>query len=68
MSKYISTAITLGYGGGAHIKVNGGAPKEVNGVLIEDDLCWVFMNSGNLTKNINVPNFIGYNMELELSR
>lgn len=56
MPDYKSTEITLGYGGGAYIDVNGGRGK---------DLCWVFMNSGSLTKNINVPNFVGYNMELE---
>ena len=56
MSEYKSTEITLGYGGGAYININGGK---------NPDLCWIFMNSGNLTKNINVPNFLAYNMELD---
>ena len=56
MASYKSTEITLGYGGSAFINIKNG---------IEDDLCWVFMNSGNISKNINVPNFLAYNMNLE---
>jgi hypothetical protein len=54
-----TTEITLGYGGGAYININGGKAEE--------DFCWVFMNSGSITKNLNVPNFLAYNMELDFN-
>ena len=56
MTEYESTKITLGYGGGAFINVNGGK---------EENLCWVFMNSGNMSKSVNIPNFLAYNMDLD---
>lgn len=57
MADIVSTKITLGYGGGAYININGGLPTE--------DRCWLMINSGNLTKNINVPSFSAYDMDLD---
>lgn len=56
MAEKPTTEITLGYGGGAYININGGKTP---------DYCWVFMNSGSLTKTLNAPNFLAYNMELD---
>lgn len=47
--------ITLGYGGGAFINTNGGRGQ---------DWCWVFMNSGSLTKNITPSSYSAYDMDL----
>ena len=58
MSNYKSTEITLGYGGGAYINVSGG-----NGL----DLCWLMINSGNLSKNTNIPSVLPYDMELDVN-
>ena len=52
-----SSEITLGYGGGAYINVNGG--KTVS------DICWLMINSGSLTKSVRVPTFMAYDMGLE---
>ena len=52
-----SSEITLGYGGGAYINVNGGEEKE--------DVCWLMINSGSLTKNVRVPTFMAYDMGLD---
>lgn len=60
MSNYKSTEITLGYGGGAYINVNGGKDEDC-------DWCWLLINSGNLSKSIQVPNILPYDMELDFT-
>lgn len=62
MAEYKSTSITLGYGGSAFINVNGGKASEE-----EEGLCWVFMQSGNISKSIDVPHFLSYDMNLDFN-
>ena len=56
MEEKIRATITLGYGGHAILNISGGKGE---------DNCWVMMVSANLSKTINVPSYIGYNMDLD---
>lgn len=54
-----TSQITLGYGGGAYININGG--------MSSPNYCWFLINSGSFTKTLNVPNFLAYNMDYDFN-